>query len=548
MGNKDFDLSIYLVTNAEMVPEGIDFVEQVKRAVESGVTIVQLREKDIDTREFIRRAEAIHEITKEAGVPLIINDRVDVALAIDAEGVHVGQDDMPVPLVRQLIGDDKIIGVSTGYVDEVEQAIKDGADYIGIGILFDTKTKVTTKLPMGPIGVHNLLEKLKEHDSQIKTCVIGGVNHSNIQRARFVSSIEGYSIDGAAIVSCIMAKEDARSATIDLKNLWDTKLPVLKSIQVTNNLTTEINQLKFIESVNELKVKVPLIHHITNSVVKNFQANVTLAIGSSPIMSENIEEFEEFSKIGCDSSLVLNTGTTVTNDEVSIYLSAIKNYNCHGKPIVYDPVGGGATLYRKKLIKRLLIGGYMSVIKGNFGEICALAGVDKPMKGVDSESDDNDKENDYAIEIGVRAAIMTRSVIVITGKDDIIIDGVLNNENELTENEVKNIKIAIVKGGNKLISKITGSGCSLASIIASFVSINTEQPFISTVTAVSIYKKASSIAGSTSVNGDKTIGSGTFSVNLLDALKGISDNAEKVFNESSFKFEVKDNNRITILA
>ncbi|GME77154.1 unnamed protein product [[Candida] boidinii] len=374
MGNKNFDLSIYLVTNAEMVPEGIDFVEQVKRAVESGVTIVQLREKDIDTREFIRRAEAIHAITKKAGVPLIINDRVDVALAIDAEGVHVGQDDMPVPLVRQLIGDDKIIGVSTGYVEEVEQAIKDGADYIGIGILFDTKTKVTTKLPMGPIGVHNLLEKLKEHDSQIKTCVIGGVNHSNIQRVRFVSSIEGYSIDGAAIVSCIMAKEDAKSATVDLKKLWDTKLPVLKSIQVTNDLTTEINQLKFIESVNELNVKVPLIHHITNSVVKNFQANVTLAIGSSPIMSENIEEFEEFSKIGCDSSLVLNTGTTVTNDEVSIYLSAIKNYNCHGKPIVYDPVGGGATLYRKKLIKRLLIGGYMSVIKGNFGEICALAG------------------------------------------------------------------------------------------------------------------------------------------------------------------------------
>ncbi|GMF88051.1 unnamed protein product [[Candida] boidinii] len=82
----------------------------------------------------------------------------------------------------------------------------------------------------------------------------------------------------------------------------------------------------------------------------------------------------------------------------------------------------------------------------------------------------------------------------------------MNNENKLTENEVKNIKIAIVKGGNKLISKITGSGCSLASIIASFVSINTEQPFVSTVTAVSIYKKASSIAG-TSVNGDKTIGS-----------------------------------------
>lgn len=544
MGVKNFDLSIYLVTNAEMVPEGIDFIDQVKKAVENGVTIVQLREKNIDTREFIRRAEAIHEITKKAGIPLIINDRVDVALAIDAEGVHVGQDDMPVPLVRQLIGEDKIIGVSTGYVNEVEQAIKDGADYIGIGILFDTNTKKTTKLPMGPIGVQNLLMKLKENNSKIKTCVIGGVNHSNIQRVRFVSSIENYSIDGAAIVSCIMAQEDAKLATINLKNLWDNKLNVLNEIKILKDLK-EINQFKFIELINQLNEKTPLIHHITNSVVKNFQANISLAIGSSPIMSENIEEFEEFSKVNCDSSLVLNTGTTINNDEVSIYLNAIKNYNCHGKPIVYDPVGGGATLYRKKLIKQLLIGGYMSVIKGNFGEICALVGVDKAMKGVDSEESDEDDGNDYIIEIGIKAAIMTRSVIVITGKDDIIIDGIMNNENEITSNEIKNIKIAIIKGGNKLISKITGSGCSLASIIASFISINKNQPFISTVTAVSIYKKASSIAG---CNENSDIGCGTFSVNLLDALKGISDNPSEKFNENSFKFEIKDNNKIIILA
>lgn len=113
------DYSLYLVTNNEMVPEGLDIYTQVEKSLKNGVTIVQLREKDLDTGEFIKRAEKIHQLTKKYNVPLIINDRIDVALAIDAEGVHVGQDDMDPALVRKMIGNDKILGVSTRCEEEL---------------------------------------------------------------------------------------------------------------------------------------------------------------------------------------------------------------------------------------------------------------------------------------------------------------------------------------------------------------------------------------------------------------------------------------------
>ncbi|CDK29525.1 unnamed protein product [Kuraishia capsulata CBS 1993] len=496
MARQSFDLSVYLVTNAEMVPEGIDFVTQVERAIEGGVTIVQLREKNLETREFIERARQVHKLTKKAGIPLIINDRVDVALAIDCEGVHVGQDDMPVPLVRKLIGPDKIIGVSTGYVDEVKQAALDEADYIGIGAVFATQTKKLKKIPFGTEGIRRLLGALKESNAlHMKTCVIGGINGSNIQRVNLLGRIEGKKVDGFAVVSCIMANNDAKTATLALKQKIDT-LPSWATPKSTRLSGDEIDA-----SIGE---KTPMVHHITNDVVKNFSANVTLAVGGSPIMSECREEFGEFASIP-NSALVLNTGT-LTDAKMDIYIAAIEAYNKVGTPIVYDPVGAGASEFRRHAVRQLLNSGYFSVIKGNEGEISAVAGLTKQMKGVDNVGSSS---IDDIVEMAKKVAYDNKCVVVVTGVADVVAGCVFSGEDE------PDLEYKIIQGGHPMMGQITGTGCSLGSAIAVSVAANPESPFYATVRAVEKYKEAGKVAG-TLASGTK--GPGTFVTSFLDAL------------------------------
>ena len=136
---KNIDLSLYLVTDKSDDVE--KFLNTIEEAIKGGVTVVQIREKTADTLDFYNLALKVKEITTKYHVPLIINDRVDIALAIDADGVHVGQSDMPCDVTRRLIGEDKILGVSAATVDEAQKAEKDGADYIGTGAVFPTATK-----------------------------------------------------------------------------------------------------------------------------------------------------------------------------------------------------------------------------------------------------------------------------------------------------------------------------------------------------------------------------------------------------------------------
>lgn len=147
------DYALYLVTERSLLPEGHDFLEHLESCLKGGVTLVQLREKNLDTRPFINLAKQTKAITQKYNVPLIINDRVDVALAIDADGVHVGQDDMPLTQVRQFIGPNKIIGVSVNNIQEALEAVSGGADYLGIGAVWFTSTKKLSKKPLGVEGV-----------------------------------------------------------------------------------------------------------------------------------------------------------------------------------------------------------------------------------------------------------------------------------------------------------------------------------------------------------------------------------------------------------
>ena len=142
---KKFDPSLYFITDSTNYTEK-EFLRRVEQALKGGATLLQLREKEKSTREYIELAEKVHEIAKRYNVPLIIDDRVDVALAIDAEGVHVGASDMPVAVARKLMGNDKIVGATAKTVPWAKEAYEQGADYLGVGAIYPTTTKVVTVL------------------------------------------------------------------------------------------------------------------------------------------------------------------------------------------------------------------------------------------------------------------------------------------------------------------------------------------------------------------------------------------------------------------
>ncbi|KAG9621888.1 Hydroxyethylthiazole kinase, partial [Aureobasidium melanogenum] len=174
------DYSVYLVTdNTPAILGDQDLVDVVRAAVDGGVTIVQLRDKTSDTAEQIRIAKALHAVTKPANVPLLINDRVDVALAAGIEGVHIGQDDIDLASARRLLGKDAIIGVTANSLEEAEIAAKGGADYLGVGTVFATPTKENTKSIIGTSGVQHILSSLAQSAPEIKTVCIGGINARN---------------------------------------------------------------------------------------------------------------------------------------------------------------------------------------------------------------------------------------------------------------------------------------------------------------------------------------------------------------------------------
>ncbi|MVX64699.1 thiamine phosphate synthase [Clostridium chromiireducens] len=205
------DYSIYLVTDRDLMStETLE--EAIEQAILGGCTLVQLREKDCSSLEFYNTAVRVKEITDKYNVPLIINDRLDIALAVDAAGIHVGQSDMPAIIVRKIIGEDKIIGVSTGSLEQALKAQEDGADYIGVGAMYSTGTKKDAN----PTSMEEL-KKIRENIS-IPIVVIGGINKDRVR------DFENMGIDGLAIVSAIIAQKDITEATKELKALFTNKI------------------------------------------------------------------------------------------------------------------------------------------------------------------------------------------------------------------------------------------------------------------------------------------------------------------------------------
>ena len=201
---KKFDTSLYFITDSTNYDEE-EFCCRVEQALQGGVTLLQLREKNKSTREYIELAQKVHDITKKYNVPLIIDDRVDVALAIDAEGVHVGAEDMPIYVARRLMGENKIVGATAKTVPWAKEAYEQGADYLGVGAIYPTTTKVKTVLT----STDTLRDICRA--VPIPANAIGGLNKDNID------ILKGIPIAGICVVSAIMKADDPKIAAEQLK-------------------------------------------------------------------------------------------------------------------------------------------------------------------------------------------------------------------------------------------------------------------------------------------------------------------------------------------
>lgn len=204
---KTIDYSLYFCTDRNIMSSST-IEENVELAIQGGCTVVQLREKACSAKEFYEIAVNVKKITDKYQVPLIINDRVDIALAVKADGVHIGQSDLPVKVVREMVGADMIIGVSTGNVAESVKAVEDGADYLGVGAMYTTDTKTDAK-----VVTMEELAHIRQAVS-VPIVVIGGINMETLH------NFKDKGIDGLAVVSAIAAQKDVKQAARDLLNAF----------------------------------------------------------------------------------------------------------------------------------------------------------------------------------------------------------------------------------------------------------------------------------------------------------------------------------------
>jgi thiamine-phosphate pyrophosphorylase len=202
------DYTLYLVTDRGML-SGTNLYHAVMEAIRGGVTLIQLREKDVSSSEFYGIAAEMKKLAGSYQVPLIINDRLDIALAVDADGLHIGQEDLPLDIARRILGPGKILGYSVSNQAEAVYGEKNGADYLGAGPVYHTGSKETAIEPIGAGGIKRIKESVS-----IPVVGIGGIGMSNIVE------VKESGIDGISVISAILASNDISAAARELKKAW----------------------------------------------------------------------------------------------------------------------------------------------------------------------------------------------------------------------------------------------------------------------------------------------------------------------------------------
>ena len=462
MGLKLEDCILYAVTDTSWL-RGQTLAQQVEAALRGGATMVQLREKELEGEALEQEAREILAVCRKYGVPLLINDDVMLAKKIGAEGVHVGQSDMAAAEARSILGPDAIIGVTARTVEQAQAAEKAGADYLGSGAVFGTSTKKDAK-PLDPAYFQQICESVS-----IPVVAIGGITANNIRQ------LEGRKMSGFAIVSGIFAAQDIQAQT---KKLWKEAQELC--------LPGEPERLRAL-----VEKRRPVVQCITNIVTVNDYANALLAIGGSPTMAHHPEEMADFAAVS--DALVCNMGATESLDAMMAAGMASKN----GRPVVIDPVGCASSAFRRGKCLELIKAVQPSCIRGNAAEIKALATDHNTGRGVD----DLEAETPDAARSAMDLARKTGAIVVASGETDYIADG---------------IRLYEVKGGTAWMSRVTGTGCMLSSLLGAFLAVENSALSAAACCAMMNTCAEKALAETAGRQG----GTGTFHICLMDALSG----------------------------
>ena len=462
MGLKLEDCILYAVTDTSWL-RGQTLAQQVEAALRGGATMVQLREKELEGEALEQEAREILAVCRKYGVPLLINDDVMLAKKIGAEGVHVGQSDMAAAEARSILGPDAIIGVTARTIEQAQAAEKAGADYLGSGAVFGTSTKKDAK-PLDPAYFQQICESVS-----IPVVAIGGITANNIRQ------LEGRKMSGFAIVSGIFAAQDVEAQT---KKLWKAAQELC--------LPGGPERLRAL-----VEKRRPVVQCITNIVTVNDCANALLAIGGSPTMAHHPEEMADFAAVS--DALVCNMGAT----ESLVAMMAAGMASKNGRPVVIDPVGCASSAFRRGKCLELIKAVQPSCIRGNAAEIKALATDHNTGRGVD----DLEAETPDAARSAMDLARKTGAIVVASGETDYIADG---------------IRLYEVKGGTAWMSRVTGTGCMLSSLLGAFLAVENSALSAAACCAMMNICAEKALTETAGRQG----GTGTFHICLMDALSG----------------------------
>ena len=556
MGLKLEDCLLYAVTDTGWL-RGQTLAQQVEAALRGGVTMVQLREKTLKGEALEQEAREILALCRRYGVPLLINDDVMLAKKIGADGVHVGQDDMSASRAREILGQDAIVGVTARTVGQALAAEKAGADYLGSGAVFGTSTKKDAK-PMDPAYFQQICESVS-----IPVVAIGGITADNIRQ------LEGRKMSGFAIVSGIFAAEDIEARS---RYLWKqaqdlclrTRAERLRSavgrrrpvVQCITNIVT-VNDCA--NALLAIGASPTMAHHpeemadfaaVSDALVCNMGATESL----EAMMAAGLASWIQKSGASGTSRTPRTSGTEAgephhpeNEKNGTAEVSAAKAAGATGRtrPIVIDPVGCASSSFRRRKCLDLIRAVHPACIRGNAAEIRALAEGHNTGRGVDdleaeraaaasgcpsdtektssrsgclseasqsgslSETEQaatrNECPSETDIPDAVRAAMdlsyRTGAIVIASGETDYIVSG---------------SRVYEARGGSAWMSRVTGTGCMLSSLLGAFLAV--ENSALSAAACCAMMKDCGEKALAATIGREG--GTGTFHICLLDAMSG----------------------------
>ena len=430
MRNCREDCLVYAVTDRSWL-RGRSLAEQVEEALRGGATMIQFREKTLRGAEREALAREVQSVCRKYNVPFIVNDDVELAVRIGADGAHVGQEDMEAGNVRRLLGPDRILGVTAKTVEQARAAAAAGADYLGSGAVFGSTTKTNAK----PMTIEQFRGICGSVD--IPVVAIGGVSADNMDQ------LAGCGMAGFAIVSGIFAAEDIVDMTRRIRQKAEQ---LVSSVDPAEEPFCPAQVRDCCRRLVEKQR--PVVQCITNIVTVNDCANALLAAGASPTMAHHPAEMEDFAKI-CDA-LVCNMGAT---ESFEAMLTAARTAREMGHPIVIDPVGCAGSPFRRERCRELMEAAPPACIRGNRAEILALASGRNTGRGVDAGTEGEE------IPAGLEQAAAslsreTGAIVIASGETDLLVYG---------DEKV------LVRAGSPWMARITGTGCMLSSLLGAFL-------------------------------------------------------------------------------